>query len=156
MFLAGFLAGIVNTLAGGASIFTLSTLLFFGLPATVANGTNRLGILVQNLTGAYTFHREGKLDLKGSLRFLIPSLLGAIIGAWQATDIEAETLELVVGLLMTGVLILMLFNPKRKYKVGSDVKKNESVAELYHLFRHWLLWWFRAGWNWYYHFSGSF
>jgi len=123
MFIVGCLAGIVNTLAGGASIFTLSTLLFFNLPVTLANGTNRLGILVQNFTGSYTSYKGGKLNFRKSLRFIIPSLLGAVIGARLAVKINEEMLEIVVGVLMLGVLILMMLNPKRKYKVGSQEKK---------------------------------
>lgn len=123
MLATGFLAGIVNTLAGGASIFTLSMLLFFNLPVGLANGTNRLGILVQNFTGAYTFQKEGLLDIKSSIQFLLPSLLGAILGAMVAVDIDEEVLEVVIGCLMTGVLFLLLFNPKRKYKIGSKPEK---------------------------------
>ncbi len=119
----GFLAGIVNTLAGGASIFTLSMLLFFGLDANVANGTNRLGILVQNGEGVRTFQKKGLLNIKESIRFVIPSLIGAILGALLAVDIDKEQLELVVGFLMTGVLFLVLFNPKKKRKIGSQTKK---------------------------------
>ena len=123
MFGAGFLAGIVNTLAGGASIFTLSTLLFLNMPVGLANGTNRLGILLQNLTGSYTFQQNGLLDVPSSMRFVLPSLVGAIVGALIAVDIEQDALEIVVGLLMTGVLFLVLFNPKRKYKIGSKPQK---------------------------------
>ncbi|MFT5618423.1 MAG: di/tricarboxylate transporter [Arenicella sp.] len=119
----GFLAGIVNTLAGGASIFTLSMLLFFGLDANVANGTNRLGILVQNGAGVRTFQKKGLLNIREGLRFVIPSLIGAILGALLAVDIDKEQLELVVGFLMTGVLFLVLFNPKKKRKIGSQTKK---------------------------------
>ena len=48
----GFLAGVVNTLAGGGSLFTLPVLIFLGLPPQVANGTNRIAIVVQSLSGA--------------------------------------------------------------------------------------------------------
>lgn len=123
LLLAGFVAGIVNTMAGGASVFTLSILLFFGMPVNVANGTNRLGILLQNLSGTYTFHKKGLLDIPKSTRFVVPSLLGALLGAMLAVDIDQDLMEIIIGLLMTGVLFLIIFNPKRKYKIGSEVKK---------------------------------
>ena len=41
---AGFLAGFINTLAGSGSLVTLPLLIFIGLPANVANGTNRVAI----------------------------------------------------------------------------------------------------------------
>ncbi len=47
---SGILTGFVNTLAGGGSIISLSLFIFLGLPADVANGTNRIGVLLQTLT----------------------------------------------------------------------------------------------------------
>jgi len=46
---AGFLSGIINTLAGSGSVFTLPVLLYLGLPAHIANGTNRVGITCSNI-----------------------------------------------------------------------------------------------------------
>ncbi len=101
----GVLAGFVNTLAGGASVFILSTLLFFGVPANVANGTNRLGIFVQNLAGTTTFYKNGLLDIPSSLIYVIPSIIGASFGAWIATDISQQLLEYI----MAGVMAITLY-----------------------------------------------
>ena len=57
MIIAGFAAGFINTLAGSGSILTLPLLLYLGLPANMANATNRINIIFQNFTGAVTFHR---------------------------------------------------------------------------------------------------
>ncbi len=120
--LVGIVAGVVNTLAGGASILILSILLFMGMPANIANGTNRLGILVQNLTGSSTFYRSGLLDLQASLKYIIPSVLGAVFGAMVATDIDQKTLEIFVGIVMVFMLIPTIFkfqskkNPFLKYQ----------------------------------------
>lgn len=46
----GFIAGFLNTIAGGGTLLTLPTLLFLGLPAPIANGTNRIAILIQTFT----------------------------------------------------------------------------------------------------------
>ena len=51
----GIIAGYINTLAGSGSLLTLPLLMFVGLPATVANGTNRIGILFQNLVAVKSF-----------------------------------------------------------------------------------------------------
>ncbi|HCK74886.1 MAG TPA: hypothetical protein DHW19_07980, partial [Acidimicrobiaceae bacterium] len=46
---AGFIAGVVNAMAGGGSLLTVGLLnVVVGLPGLVANGTNRVGVLVQN------------------------------------------------------------------------------------------------------------
>ncbi len=112
--LAGILAGVINTLAGGASVFTLSILLFFGMPANLANGTNRLGILFQNLAGTLTFQRSGLLNLPESTPFVIPSLIGAILGAIFAVRVEPQNMEYIVGVLMIFMLFTILKKPKTK------------------------------------------
>ena len=55
----GFLAGVINTLAGGGSLFTLPALIFLGLPPQVANGTNRIAIVVQSLRGKLGYRSKG-------------------------------------------------------------------------------------------------
>ena len=58
---AGFIAGFINTLAGSGSLVTLPLLIFIGLPANVANGTNRVGVILQNVVGIATYQRAGAL-----------------------------------------------------------------------------------------------
>jgi uncharacterized membrane protein YfcA len=62
--LAGVLTGYVNTLAGCGSAFSLTALAALGLPLDVANGTNRVAILFQNIVGVKGFHSQGRLDWK--------------------------------------------------------------------------------------------
>jgi uncharacterized membrane protein YfcA len=50
--LVGFVASVLNVIAGGGSFFTLPVLIFLGLPAAVANGTNRIGVIAQNAVSA--------------------------------------------------------------------------------------------------------
>ena len=59
-FFAGLLAGFINTLAGNGSVFTLSLLLFSGMPAGLANGTNRVGALVQCIVSIATFRNSNQ------------------------------------------------------------------------------------------------
>lgn len=121
--IAGILAGVINTLAGGASVFTLSILLFFGMPASIANGTNRLGILFQNLAGTLTFQRTGILNTRESLPFVIPSLFGAIFGAILAVRLDAQNMEYIVGTLMIFMLFTILKKPKTKPQLSHRQKK---------------------------------
>ena len=57
----GVVSGFINTLAGGGSMLTLPVLMITGMPADVANGTNRLAVLAQSATGAVEFDRAGGL-----------------------------------------------------------------------------------------------
>lgn len=125
--IVGVLAGIVNTLAGGASVFILSTLLFFGVPANIANGTNRLGIFVQNLAGTITFHKNGLLDIPSSLIYVIPAIVGASIGAWVATDVSQQLLEYIMAGVMAITLYPILKKPKAAPFQGANVKHKNPV-----------------------------
>lgn len=126
----GILAGIVNTLAGGASVFILSTLLFFGVPANIANGTNRLGIFVQNLAGTITFQKSGLLDIPSSLIYVIPAIIGAIVGAWIATDISQQSLEYIMAGVMAITLYPILKKPNSSAKANFLSKKKSTVLTI--------------------------
>jgi uncharacterized membrane protein YfcA len=85
---AGFAAGFINTLAGSGSLITLPALIWIGLPATVANGTNRIGILMQNVVGVGSFMRHKILDVRGTLLLGIPATVGSVIGAQIAVNLD--------------------------------------------------------------------
>ncbi len=95
--LAGLAAGILNTLAGGGSLLTLPALIFLGLDANVANGTNRVGVLLQNVTAVATFARRGRMPWRAALRFIPLTLAGALIGARIAVDVPSPIIRLVLG-----------------------------------------------------------
>jgi len=113
MILAGFLAGFINTLAGSGSLVTLPLLIFAGLPAGVANGTNRIGVLFQNLIAARIFYKEDKMDLKGAFYLGIPAIVGSIIGAQIAVNLNEEVMQRTIGVLMVVLLVVILIEPKR-------------------------------------------
>ncbi len=109
----GFVAGFVNTLAGSGSLITLPILILLGLPANVANGTNRVGVLLQNIVAVATFRNRGVLEVKSSLGLVAPSVLGAIAGAQLAVDLDEALLRRTIGALMLVMIIVMLVNPDR-------------------------------------------
>ncbi len=127
MLLAGFAAGVVNTLAGSGSVFTLSVLLFAGLPANVANGTNRVGVILQNIVGVASFRKAGYLQKSDTHTFVIPSLLGALVGAWVAADIDKRQLEWVIGSVMLIMLPIIIFDPKKRLKTEQLHERKAGV-----------------------------
>ena len=106
--LGGLVAGVINTLAGGGSLITVPLLVFMGLPATMANGTNRIGVLFQNCVSSWRFRREGFDGLREAVPVLIPTLLGSAIGAAVASRMSAELFKQVFGVAMVFLLIPML------------------------------------------------
>jgi uncharacterized protein len=100
----GFVAGVVNTLAGGGSIITLPLLIYAGLPPTMANATNRVAIVLQNVGALAGFRRHGHSPGREAWILLAPSLAGGALGAFLAVDIDEALLKKIIGV----VLVLML------------------------------------------------
>lgn len=107
----GLIAGVINTLAGGGSNLTIPALMISGMPADIANATNRVGVMMQSVVGMKQFHSKGKLptgDLKG---ILIPTLIGGVLGGAAASYAPASWLKPALLLTMLGMAALMLFKP---------------------------------------------
>lgn len=109
----GFAAGVINTLAGGGSLITVGLLVFLGLPGTLANGTNRIGVLVQNATSAWRFRAEGVSGFRESVPVLVPVLVGSLIGAYGISRVTPELFEKLFGVVMLLLLVPML-RPRRR------------------------------------------
>lgn len=116
----GFAAGIVNTLAGGGSLITVGLLVFLGLPGTIANGTNRVGVLVQNLTSAWRFRAEGLSGFRTAVPVLIPVLAGSVLGAWAISRVTPEMFEQLFGVVMLLLLIPVLRPTGPRGSNGTD------------------------------------
>ncbi len=86
----GIVAGIINTLAAGGSLLTLPVLMALGLPPNMANGTNRIAILLQNVVGVGRFHKEKVMDFPSGFKVGLPAALGAIAGAFIAVNLNDE------------------------------------------------------------------
>jgi len=108
----GFVAGIVNTLAGGASALTVPALVLVGLPGTVANGTNRVGIFVQNIVAAWRFRAEGVSGFRKALPVLLPIALGSLTGAYAISQVSDETFNLIFGVVMILLVVPMIRPPR--------------------------------------------
>jgi uncharacterized protein len=105
----GFLAGGINTVAGGGSNLTLPVLMLLGLPADVANGTNRVAVALQCVVGVRGFNKHGRLDSQAIWPILVPNLIGGAIGALVAAVMPAVTLKpLLLGTIITMSVIILI------------------------------------------------
>ena len=97
MFLAvGLMAGVLSGLFGiGGGILIIPSLIFLAkFPAKLAIGTSLGAMLLPvGLLGAYTYYRDGNLDLKGSMLIGLGLFLGAYFGARLAQQLSGITLQ---------------------------------------------------------------
>ena len=116
---AGLVAGIVNAMAGGGSLLTVALLnVFVGLPGLVANGTNRVGVLVQNASSVASYRKEGIRGFRRAVPVLVPVIAGSLLGSLLVSSVTDETFERIFGILMVPLLFVSLRSPKN---VGSQI-----------------------------------
>lgn len=111
---AGLVAGFINTMAGGGSLLTVPLLIFLGLPAATANGTNRVAILVATSSATLGFRSKKVNAFPLSLYLGAAALLGALIGAKIAIDIDGFLFNKILAIIMLAVVVLMVFKPNYK------------------------------------------
>ncbi len=125
--LTSIVVGFINTLAGSGSLIMLPILMSMGLPANVANGTNRVAVLFQSMIGVGTFLKSKRIELGAAGWSILPCVLGALLGAWLATRIDPEFLKEFIGVLMIFMLMVILVKPKRWLQgPGADGQKSKS------------------------------
>jgi uncharacterized membrane protein YfcA len=121
MFFIGILASFINIMAGGGSILTLGTMMLIGLDAPVANGTNRIGLLIEGVSGALAYKSENFGNLKESLIFGLWALPGALFGAIFAINISNSAFQRILAVVMIFVVMTLILPQK-----GSSTRKDNS------------------------------
>lgn len=114
--LSGVVVGFINTLSGGGSVISLSLLLILGLPANIANGTNRISIFFQTLSSVGSFTRQKMFDNLRPVWLSIPATIGAILGAYLAVDVPARVIEIAMALSMVVMLFFLFYKPDKWLK----------------------------------------
>ncbi|NLN95763.1 MAG: sulfite exporter TauE/SafE family protein [Bacteroidales bacterium] len=122
LIISGILTGFINTLAGGGSVISLSVFMMLGLPPQIANGTNRIGILFQTLFASGSFRHYKVFSLNEGTKLAIPAVIGSIIGAQLAVDINKEVFNYVIAFLLLFIMVMMFIKP------AQWIKGNENLA----------------------------
>ena len=105
----GIVAGFLNVMAGGGSLLTIPVMVFMGIPGPVANGTNRIAILAQNLTAITAFFRRGFADFKLSLSLAACAVPGAVAGAMVGVQLDGPWFNRILAIVMVAVMLIMQF-----------------------------------------------
>ena len=120
------IAGFVNTVAGGGSLLSLPVMIFLGLPPGIANGTNRVALFLQNVSGIAGFKSKGVFVFPYSLWLGLTALLGAIIGAQISVSLDDDTFNRIIALVMVGVVIITIFDRKGNGQKIEDLSRKSQ------------------------------
>ncbi len=131
--IAGFMAGGINTFAGSGSLITLPLLMFMGLPPSVANGTNRVGVIIQNLVATKNFISQKELNPKKQWKLILPTLLGSFVGAMIAIEINEDVLNYFIGILLIVMFFVILMKPGQWIRGKAKEKKSKTSQVINHL-----------------------
>jgi uncharacterized membrane protein YfcA len=113
LFIIAFISGFINVGAGGGSSLTLPMLIFLGLDSALANGTNRVGIMMQNIAAIYSFKKSKFSQFRLSLKLSLLTLPGSIAGAFLAVKLNNQLFQKILGIVMI-LIIISMFLPKAK------------------------------------------
>jgi len=125
-FVAAFLAGGINSLAGGGTLITFPTLLWLGLPSVTANATNTVAIWPGSIGSIWGFRRE-LADTQKKMRWLvIPSFVGGAIGALLLRLTPSGVFDkLIPFLILFATLLFTLQGPINRW-IGHPHGENRS------------------------------
>ena len=115
----GIIAGFINTVAGGGSLLTLPILIFMGLPSNIANGTNRVAIFMQNIFSISGYKSRGISDFKYSSWLSVSALIGSIIGAKIAININEDMFNKILSVVIIIVVLTIIYN-KKTFNINSE------------------------------------
>jgi hypothetical protein len=126
LIVVGLMAGVINTLAGGGSNLSLPVLMMYGLPADIANATNRVSVLMQSITAARGFYQHGKIEPSAVKDSFFPLLFGGLVGAIIASYLNVELLKPILLGTMIIVSLWVVFKSDAK---AEDHGKRKSCYD---------------------------
>ncbi len=119
LFACVFLGGLVDSIAGGGGLITLSAYYAVGIPPHVALGTNKFASSVGTLTASLRFIKEHQVNFKVAAVASVSALLGSPIGAKLAMSIDEKYLRYVLLIAVPVIAVMIL----RKKDFGEEREK---------------------------------
>jgi uncharacterized membrane protein YfcA len=108
--LSALVAGIINSIAGGGTLFTFSALLTVVDPV-VANATSTVALVPGSLAGAWGYRRELRAVSRWTALLIWPSLIGGAVGALLVTELDEHYFSALVPWLLLAAALFFLAQP---------------------------------------------
>jgi uncharacterized membrane protein YfcA len=124
----GLLVGVINGMAGGASVISFPVILATGLSPVSAAMTNAIGITPANFFALISIRHRVKDIAREYAKLIWISIAASILGAIALINVPAEVFEKIVPFLLLFATLSMLFKPKPKEDKNFQVKENIGIA----------------------------
>jgi uncharacterized membrane protein YfcA len=132
LLVVGIAAGFLNTVAGGGSVITIPALTAMAGPA-VANGTNRVAVLLQGVIAVAGFWRGGAMEWRIVLPLVPATVTGALGGAWVATLLSPGAIRRALAIAVALVAVSVLFKPSQWTRVSVPRLRQPWTAVVFFL-----------------------
>lgn len=111
LFLAAFVAGFVDAIAGGGGLITVPAMLIAGFSPLETLATNKLQSLFGSGSATLAYARGGHVDLRSQLPMAAMSALGAALGAMLTTFVPGDVLKALLPVLLIVIALYFLLKP---------------------------------------------
>ncbi len=111
LFAAAFVAGFVDSIAGGGGLITVPAMLLAGFPPIETLGTNKLQSLFGSGSATLAYARGGHVDLRSQLPMALSSALGSAVGAMLTTVVPGDVLRAILPVLLIVIALYFLLKP---------------------------------------------
>jgi uncharacterized membrane protein YfcA len=112
LILAAFVAGVLNSVAGGGSFLTFPALVFTGVPSIIANATNTVALTPGTLASVWAYrHDFKKFDNFPFPAMMVVSVVGGFAGAMLLLLTPQRTFDHLIPWLMLAATLIFAFGP---------------------------------------------
>ncbi len=108
---AAFVAGIIDSIAGGGGMITIPALLLAGVPPVEALGTNKLQSLFGSSSATIAYARKGHVDFRQIWPEALASCLGVVLGALLATVLPVSIMRAALPILLIAIALYFTLKP---------------------------------------------
>jgi hypothetical protein len=123
---SGLAAGFINAVSGGGAILTVPALIFIGLPPGVANGTNRVAVVVQNVAALAAYQRLRVTDHRLAFSLALPATLGSLGGALVSIRLDDAQFRTLLGVVMLLLIGPILAEPRANAKAPVQERVSQT------------------------------
>jgi uncharacterized membrane protein YfcA len=128
LFIAGFVSGAANAVAGGGTFLTFGAMTLVGLPPIVANATSSVTQLPGYITSTLAYWTDIRHFWRGALLLCLISALGALAGSLILLALSNPSFRALVPWLLIAATALFAAGPWLKPAAGPEHKA--SVGSL--------------------------
>lgn len=112
LFVSGFAAGLIDSIAGGGGLITLPALVAVGFPPHVALGTNKFQSSFGSFTASYYYVKKQYVDLREAFWGIFYTFIGAASGVISVQLMDSRLLNYIIPFFLIGIIIYTFFSPR--------------------------------------------